>query len=391
MEKSRSRSPTMSRGMSLMLTALVLPAMFAFVSVAVDTAILATARAQLKTVADAAALAGAMQLADNVRIQGSTNLSPEITNAQTRAQAAGQANSVLGQAAVLLPNSNNSASGDTVVGYFNPSTRTWTPPPLSNSLLTNAMSVNAIRANDHVGPVPTFFSRVMGFTGSSMTVSSIAMVQNYTIGGFKTVNNLDANLLPIVLDQTTYNAMIARTTQDQYSYNPATGTVTNGPDGIPESVLYPVGSGSPGNWGTVKIGVSNNSTSTLAAQIQYGITPAQLATFPGGVIQLDNTQTPPSITLSGNPGISAGIKSAVDAIIGNPVTIPIYDINGGNGNNAWYRVVAFAGVRVMASNFQGNPKYVVVQPALVYDPTAVVGPVQSAWTSGGKVVVNLVR
>ena len=95
--------------------------------------------------------------------------------------------------------------------------------------------------------------------------------------------------------------------------------------------------------------------------------------------------------LVGNPGISAGIKSALDAIIGKPVTIPIYDINGGNGNNAWYRVIAFAGVRIMAVNFQGNPKYVIVQPANVIDPTAIPRAAQSSWTSGGVIEVYLAR
>jgi hypothetical protein len=237
----------------------------------------------------------------------------------------------------------------------------------------------------------------MGFSGGSLNVSSTATVTNNTISGYKSVNGLSANLLPIVLDVTTYKAMMAGVgtvtgaATDQYSYDPVTKTVSNGPDGVAESVLFPVASGNPGNWGTIKVGVSNNSTSTLAAQIQYGITPGQLATFPNGTIALDTTLTPPSITFGGNPGISAGIKSALDAIIGNPVTIPIYDLTGGNGNNAWYRVIAFAPVRVMAVNFQGNPKYVVVQPALLTDPTALRGTPQSSWTKGGLLVLRLSR
>jgi hypothetical protein len=166
--------------------------------------------------------------------------------------------------------------------------------------------------------------------------------------------------------------------------------VTSGQsDGVHESVLYPVSSGSPGNWGTVKIGVSDNSTSTLGAQIRYGITPAQMATFPNSTIQLDTTQTPPSIQFDGNPGISAGLSDDLTSIIGKAVTIPIYDLNGANGNNAWYRVVEFAAVRVLDVNFQGNPKYVVIQPALVKDATAIAGSAQTNWTSGGVVRLHL--
>jgi hypothetical protein len=184
--------------------------------------------------------------------------------------------------------------------------------------------------------------------------------------------------------------MMAKTTTDQYTYNAATNTVTSGPDGITESQLYPVKNGSPGNWGTIKVGVSNNSTSTLSAQIENGITPAELATYPNSTIQLDTTQSPPSITFQGNPGLSAGIKSALTDIIGLPVAVPIYDESGGNGNNAWYRVIAFQPSRILAVNFQGNPKYVIIQPALMFDPTAIAGTAQS-WTSGGIVNIRLVR
>jgi len=393
MIKTTLHSTKSWRGNSLVMTAVFLPVLVGMVALAVDTAVLATARAQLKTVADSAALAGAIQLADNARVQGSMSLTTETTNAMSRAQTAGQANTVLGKSAVLLSNSGNSATGDMVVGYFNPATHAWTAPPLSDQRLTNAVLVNAIRASDHTATVPTLFAGWFGFHGTTMTITSVAMAQNYPIAGFKSVNNQSANLLPIVLDQTTFNAMMAGTTQDQYTYNPATKTVTSGPDGITESVLFPVGSGNPGNWGLVNIGTSDNGTSTISAQIQYGITPAQLATFPNSTIQLDTTLTPPSITFSGNPGIKAGIKSAVDAIIGNPVTIPIYDTSGGNGNNAWFHVIAFAAVRVMDSSFQGNPKYVIVQPALVFDPTAIAGklPATPTWTAGGVVRVTLAQ
>src|SRR5262249_58541859 len=106
-------------------------------------------------------------------------------------------------------------------------------------------------------------------------------------------------------DKTTWQTMMAGQSTDQYTYNPATNTVTSGADGITESQLYPVKNGSPGNWGTIKVGVSNNSTSTLGAQIRYGITPDQLATFPDSTIQLHAILTPPSLTLSSHPSITA--------------------------------------------------------------------------------------
>ena len=113
--------------------------------------------------------------------------------------------------------------------------------------------------------------------------------------------------------------------------------------------------GLPGNWGTVKIGVDNNSTSTLGDQIRNGITPAQLATFPDGKIQLDQRSSPPSITFEGNPGISAGIKDDLTSIIGKPVYIPIYDHNrAATATTLIYRVIAFAPVRDLNVNLPGQ-------------------------------------
>jgi hypothetical protein len=116
-----------------------------------------------------------------------------------------------------------------------------------------------------------------------------------------------------------------------------------------------------------------------------------LATFHNSTIALDYTKTPPQIIFEGNPGINAGLKSYLDAIIGQPVSIPIYDQNGGDGSNAWYRVICFAGVRIMSVEFQGNPKYVIVQPACVKDPTAIPGTAQSSWTAGGVIAIYLAR
>jgi Flp pilus assembly protein TadG len=397
-----------TRGKILVLTALLLPMILGFMALSVDVSVITAARAQLKTVADAAALSGAMALADDSRTQPNANMPAIIAAAQAQAKTVAQDNSVLTSTPVIIDNSRNSASGDVVAGYTDPASHTWYAPPFTNLTFLNSILVNAKRSSDHGGVVPAFFSRVWRNEGTAVPMQSIATAWNYPVMGFKPAgkvpsNSPNANLLPIVLDVNTYNQMMARQTTDQYTftssnYNPPNSNgVTTGADGVYESVLYPVSAGDPGNWGTIKVGVSNNSTSTLSAQIQYGITPAQLATFPNSTIALDYTQSPPQITFEGNPGISAGIKSALTAIIGKPVTIPIYDQSGGNGNNAWYRVIAFQPCRIVAVSFQGNPKYVIIQPALIKDPTAIPvtdttkWPTNWTWLSGGVIRVALTQ
>jgi hypothetical protein len=376
-----------------MLFGVMLPLLIGFAAISVDSSVIAQAQAQLSTAADAAALAGAQQLANEYRVRGTTDLTSTIAAANTQAAAFAAANNVLGSGVTLVQNAANTAGvGDVLIGYLDPNNPgSAMVTAQASAPLFNSVQVTATRSPDHGGNVPTFFASLMGYNGTSVSVQSTATAWPYTISGFQTVNNLDAQMLPIVLDVVTYQAMMAGTTTDQYTYNPTTNTVTSGPDGITESQLYPVASGSPGNWGTIQVGVTDNSTSTLAGQIQNGITPAQLAMYPGGEIELDPTLSPPSITFTGNPGISAGLSSALQSIIGKPVSIPIYDENGGNGANAWYRVIAFATVRILSVNFQGNPKYVIVQPALLTDGTAIAGAAQSSWTSGGLVVLRLSR
>lgn len=403
----KSKSPAFRRGIVAVMFGLLLPVFIGFVALAVDTAMVAVARSQLSTASDAAALAGAMQLADENRVRGATNLTTEISAANTQSVSFAQANKVLGASPVLSINTSNTTTGQIVVGYLDPNNSNSTLNTAATlSSLFNSVQVTLYRDANHGGVVPTVFAQLMGFRGSSVTVTSTATAQAYAISGFQAKGSFNANLLPIVLDMTTWLKMMPSgfsfqymgntlygtgptSGTDQYTYNTSTNTVTSGADGVYESLLYPVSSGSPGNWGTINVGVSNNSTSVLNSQILYGITPTQLATFPNSTIALSGTN-PPSITFSGNPGISAGIKSSLNAIIGRPVVVPIYDTNGGNGNNAWYRVVAFQPARILSVSFQGNPKYVIIQPCLINNATAMSGSSQS-WSAGGQIQVYLSR
>jgi hypothetical protein len=159
-------------------------------------------------------------------------------------------------------------------------------------------------------------------------------------------------------------------------------------------MLYPIKADSAGNWGTINVGVKSNSTATLGDQIRNGITEAQAkAEFPDGGKMLDkvdaSTNPPtPYHTFSGDPGISAGIKDDLASLIGKPVTIPVYDRQSGNGNNASYRVVAYAHARLLEVDFKGNPKYVIVQPAPPSDPNVRDAAV-TGWGNASSVTLHL--
>ncbi len=226
-----------------------------------------------------------------------------------------------------------------------------------------------------------------------VTVTSTATVKMVNVTSYASNNNLNAGILPIVLAQASYDAMLNGTTGDSFAFSsstyfpPGSNGVMNGSDGVTESVVYPVTSDNSGNWGTINFGVSNNSTSNLGSQIRNGMTPAQiLQEYPSGTVVVPHE-------FSGDPGISAGIKDDLESIIGKSITVPVYDSTGGTGNNAWYHVSSFASVRVVAVSLTGNPKYVVVQPAINTDPTAIpnTGGEPLPWTSGGMIILHLSR
>jgi Flp pilus assembly protein TadG len=365
------------RGNILALTAVLSPVLIGMMAFSADLAVISAARGQLRTSADAAALAGAQELATRQRLQMYPAASADVAAALGQAVAYAGRNNVLGVPSKLDSNPSNLDTGtqSVVAGYLARPYDATAPFQTSVGMIPyyNAVQVRAVRDATHGGAVPAFFSRLWGRRGTSLQVTATAAAVG--LSGFRAIDaSTNANLLPIVLDKTTYAQMLRGNTTDEYTFNATTKTVTPGADGVTESRLYPVRSGYPGNWGTIKIGVANNSTQTLGQQIRYGVTPAQMATYPNGMIQPNPTTG--LIQFEGNPGISAGLKDDLASIIGKPVEIPIYDAaqSGGNGNNAIFTITAFAPVRLLKVTFRGKDKYVVIQPAGVpRDPTAVWG------------------
>jgi hypothetical protein len=381
----------------MIISAILIPILLCFIALCVDLLMLTTARTQLQTMADAAALAGAVQFNDPRRV--SPTFDPVQNdlgaNARRQAIAIGQANLVLGRGAALLDNTTNAPGGDIVLGLKDVTVKG--SPLVTDSTLAasfNTVQVTARRDAGHVGQVPLFFAPLMGIRNQDVQVTSMATAQLYQVKGVKGgPTSQRTGLIPIALSSVTWGAMLAGLTSDNYSYSKSNGgyVVQSGGDGISESSLYPVDSGS-GNWGTVNIGTNNNSTSFLGDQIQYGVTQAQIAATPGSVD--GNFVLNPDLNLSGNPGTSLGIKSAINSRIGQVVIVPIYDpvLSSGEGNGFNYVIVGFAPVAVLSATFNGKNSQVIVQPAIA-DPvtaqTVITGPPQTSWTSGGVVRLRL--
>lgn len=62
-------------------------------------------------------------------------------------------------------------------------------------------------------------------------------------------------------------------------------------------------------------------------------------------------------TVSSSPGASVPAECTPDylqSLVGETVLLPIFEASGGTGNNAWYRIYAYAAFRITGFNFAGQ-------------------------------------
>lgn len=354
-------SPNKRRsGTVVVFTLLMMIGMLAFVALAVDIGYLSVAQSELRRSADAAAIAGANELVNKVsqvRL-GAPSFSLESVRAAT-GQFAGF-NRVASDAPAL-------ASADTAIGWLTYPFHPDAGFDVSDPSRFNAVSVRVRRTTDQNGEVNLFFAKALGVNSKAMEAEAVAVFLN-NIGGFQTPPEGETlDILPFALDKTTWDNLLAGGGNDLYKWDKDTKTVSSGcGDGVREVNLYPQGTGSPGNRGTVDIGPANNSTSDICRQIRNGISRSDMEalTASGRSLEFDDTG---KLYLNGDTGISAGVKDDLASIIGQTRIIPIFASVSGNGNNAEYTITAWAEVRVMYVKLTGSPssKKLIVQPANV--------------------------
>jgi Flp pilus assembly protein TadG len=350
------RNSRIRRGNILVMTALLMTAMVALLAFAVDLGYVYAVRAELQRSADSAAIAAAWELIDKDGPAGNETTTGLTSSAATIASQYAGLNHVGSQSPTL-------ASNDVTVGYMtdpsSPSEPIMTTP---TGKLPNAVQVRVQRTSEQNGQINFFFAKALGFNQSSADAQATAAFLS-GFSGFKApADGSNLNILPFALDETTWNNLQTSGT-DSWCYNPETKTVCAGCDNLKEVNLFPQGTGSSGNRGTIDIGSTNNSTADIARQIVDGITPADLAHL-GGTIQFNGAG---ELHLNGDTGISAGVKDELTSIIGKPRIIPIFRSVTGPGNNADYTIVKFVGVRVLDVKLTGSmsSKRVTIQPCNV--------------------------
>lgn len=352
------------RGTIAAMTAIMLVMVLGMVAFAVDVGYLVLARSELQRSADSAALAAAWELVDEDELTTGADYAAIETNAQTTAAQFGGFNSVL-QATPSVP------SGNVVVGHLASFTDPTAQIDVSGTNAPNVVQVQVSRTAAQNGQVPFFMAQILGIdSAAAQATSTAAMLTDFN--GFRTPpSGGNLGILPFALDVDTWNDMLDGIGADDFRWNTETGQIESGSDGVLEMNLYPQGTGSPGNRGTVDIGSSNNSTADIARQILDGVTPADLA-YHGGSLEFDANG---ELFLNGDTGISAGVKDELLAIKGEPRVIPIFESVTGPGNNAQYTIIKFVGIRILAVKLTGSmsSKRVTIQPAQIISEGGIPG------------------
>ncbi|MDH3717450.1 MAG: pilus assembly protein TadG-related protein [Planctomycetota bacterium] len=382
--KNTRRSARNRRGALLVLSAFMMIVVLAMVAFAVDLGIIINARTEAQRAADSAALAAAWELATDAQLLGNSTTVQD--NMRSKASEYANYHTIGNLTPYPQLNMANDAEGDIVIGRLsNPSNLSETMT--YNSILgDNAVTVRLRMLSARDRSIPLSFARILGFNSTDVSAEATAIFDDSVVGFRTNSENPTSGLLPFVLHVDVWqDLMDGLTTDDNLSYDPVRGDVTAGSDGIAEISMFPGGGSSgsgngssgnggnqaaPGNFGTVDIGDPNNSTFDLERQIESGPN-LQDFSHHGGELTLDaGSQT---TTLNGETGLSASMASALDQIVGDSRSIMLYNQVTGSGNTAMFTVVGFAGIRIMDFQLNGGNKYILIQPTMVSDPTAVSG------------------
>ncbi|UCG31553.1 MAG: hypothetical protein JSU68_07785 [Phycisphaerales bacterium] len=350
-----------------------------FAALAVDAGRLYLGKTELQVAADAAALAGANELLNERRLHGDGELLTSFQLARQQAGAVAGSNPVLGIGPQIDYNPDNGADGDLVIGYLSTMYNTGEAISFSDVTEFNAVKVRVRRDATHNGPVGLMFARVLGIETADLVAEATAAFHHGIIGFRAPSETGTVGLMPMALRESFWDLLMGTVAgenanyQDNYAYDPLTGQVTPGQDGLPELNLYPgVGEEQlpPGNFGTVDIGGDNNATSDIERQLLEGVSADDLS-YHGGELSLADGP----FILNGDTGLSSGLKDELDAIIGQPRTIPLFSEVSGPGDNSVFTIVKFAGVRVMDAKLTGAMKFkcVLLQPAIAMDDGAIFG------------------
>ena len=377
--KRNNKRVTKRRGAVAAFSIVAMVPLLGMTAIALDVGMLYVAHTEAQSSSDAASLAGAWELLNDDRIMGDAAMDAVLTATRQEAQQLAGMNLVLRHSPTLDLNTGNAPDGDVVIGQLSNLTNMNESLNFGVPSQFNTVVVRVQRDSESNGPVTLWFANALGIDTADLRTVSVAAFEPGIVGFRIDDPNQTSGLLPFTLHEDPWLSLVndmltnGGNYPDSFTFDESSGLVYAGADGRPELNIYP-GSGidqlPAGNFGTIDIGSPSNSTSDIARQVLQGVYQDDLSYF-GGEFTLANGP----LYLSGDTGLSAGFKDELTAVIGQARTLPLFDQVTGVGENSVFRIVSFAGIRIMDVKFTGSMtmKKLVIQPAVAVDNTAIGG------------------
>lgn len=346
------------RGTVIVQLAVSSTVLLGFAALAVDVGQLFTVDGELQRAADSSALAGASGYFTNAGLIQDMNELNDLIDG--RSQEYSLLNETFRAGGTVLE------VADITMGthdFNNPDA----PLDTSGASRFNAVEVITRRTADGSnGAVGFFFARIFGMVEGNVTAKATAAMDDRVVG-YDYEEGEGPGLIPFTIHVDIYTDLLVNGA-DEWSHD---GGVSNSGDGVPEVKLFPYklsGQGNnnvgAGNFGILEFGGSG--ANQVRDNILNGISPADMEAAMGTSkpVYYDDAGNSQTYNVPGEPGMKAGLASAVEERIGDIISFFIHDLVTGSGSNAVYRNVGIRVGRIMHIDLTGSPnnKELVIQP-----------------------------
>lgn len=382
------------------MTVVMIPVLIGFSALAVDVGRLLYVRGELQRAADAAAMAGASGLAGDGVITGDT------FSLEAVAYARAAETSYLNKA---FQDGVHMTGADVEYGIIAEPTNLGSPFVTGGGGWPNAVRVTARRtAGSDNGPIPLTFAAIFGDKVASITATATAVLDD-RFAGVRPPASGDGPLIPFTISQERLNHQMQEG-DDLFGYDD--GDIKSVADGVREIWLFPEklsggekdkkgededegeDNDGAGNFGILNVGNPSNGVPLIEQQILHGVTRDDLMREIGQeeIRFIDEDGAPVTHAVSGNPGIKAGMKDALEAKLGEIIGFFVHSEVTGTGSNAVFTIVDIRFGRLMEVDLTGSmkSKRVVVQP-VSYAGSIVITAPNAAPTDGMVSQLMLVR
>lgn len=346
------------RGVVAVYTMVLMIMMLGFAALSVDVGVMYNTRADLQDAADAAALASAAAYTSDammqLRMDNGGAFAGIAFSASDLADSFAGSNSTLGVSNMLID------AGDHTLGWLDPTSATATVQTAGLPEDYNAIQVVVKRtAGSSNGAVGALFSRVFGVSELNVAATAVAIYDDRAAGYD---SNGPGALLPFTIDETVFDDYFDNG-PDAFEFDPSTGGVSGGSDGVREVKLYPQDP-TPGNFGLLNIGTPNMGTPALRDHIDNGVSPDDFVAEIGTaqVTFYDSDGDPVTYDISGNPGLKVALQANIQNRVGQVVGFFLHNQVTGTGANTVYTISQIRFGRVMYVKLTGGNKSFWIQP-----------------------------